>query len=621
MIDLICPKCATKLPVAENKIGTRLFVCPQCAHPLEAPATPPIAPPNGKTVAPAHVDHSEDKTVAPDPSLAHVQAKLRAIAEKRAGQPPAEPVVAAPAISKGVLLGGIGVAGIAVIGVILLVLAGGGLMAFFLLRGKPSPAPVAQQDVTTAPPKVKEPPKEKEPPTVAALTNDVKEGMMAKRKAALKELSNRGLDARPALKVVLPFLADPDRETRSLAAEVLAAMGPADKDDVAIYGAALRSSLPDVRAYAAKRLGELGQQAKDELVYLRVLALEDNKVVQEAAEKAVQRIEEPLLATFIKGLRDRDSTERGRAAKGIADMGEHGRAALPALVEMLADPNVSVRENVANAFVAIGPEGVPVLDRAMRDRNPQVRQEAIETLGRMGTDAIPCLITALSTEKNVATRQLLIKLVEQIGPNAAPALEAALAKSKAEETKDINSALERMKRQRDKPRPDLVGRAGLIQANLRAWFKVQDANKDGFLDKEELAHAFRGASAKAYDVTYPNKQFGLSDYAKFPDYYFLMHVDRDNDGKVSQSEFEYWAYDYAICLEKELDERDKIAQAQRRLQEQHVSDAMRVEREDELRKVWANYNNWRNAQAALNRDLNQLQWLQRWELEHQPKPK
>jgi HEAT repeat protein len=614
VIDLVCPKCATKLPVAENKIGTRLFVCPQCAHPLEAPATPPIAPPDGKTVAPAHVDHSEDKTVAPDPSLAHVQAKLRAIAEKRAGQQPAEQVVAAPAISKGLLLGGGGVAGVAVIGVILLVLAVGGVMAFFLLRGKPTPAPVAHPGVTTAPPK------EKEPPTVAALTNDVKEGMTAKRKAALKELSKREKDARPALKVVLPFLADPDRETRSAAAEVLAAMGPADKDDVAIYGAALRSSLPDVRAYAAKRLGELGQQAKGELVYLRVLALEDNKVVQETAEKAVLQIEEPLLATFIKGLRDGDSTERDRAAQGIAQMGEHGRSALPALVEVLADSNPAVRHNVRKSFMAIGPEAVQVLNEAMRDRNPQVREEAIQVLGKMGTDAIPYLIKALSSEKNAATRTLLIASLEEIGPSAAPTLEAALAKSKPEETKDIAEGLVRIKK-RERPRPDLVGRAGLIQANLRAWFKVQDANKDGFLDKEELAHAFRGASAKAYDVTYPNKQFGLSDYAKFPDYYFLMHVDRDNDGKVSQSEFEYWAYDYAICLDKELDERDKIAQAQRRLQEQHVSDAMRVEREEEVRKVWANYNNWRNAQAALNRDLNQLQWLQRWELEHLPKPK
>ena len=39
MVNLSCPKCQTVLPVREDKIGKSNFVCPQCFHPLEAPAS------------------------------------------------------------------------------------------------------------------------------------------------------------------------------------------------------------------------------------------------------------------------------------------------------------------------------------------------------------------------------------------------------------------------------------------------------------------------------------------------------------------------------------------------------------------------------------------------------
>jgi HEAT repeat protein len=607
MIDLVCPKCATKLPVAETKIGTRLFVCPQCAHPLETPASEPSAAAAEQPAAAAPVpDQAEDRTVAPDASLAHVQEKLRAIAERRATQTPAESRQATPAISNALVLGGIGVAwlfvaGVVVVGLVIVV----GLVCF-LWPGKPPSPPVAGPPVTNPGHAEKD---------VAALIGDVKEGPVEQRKAALKELSKRGPQARLALEVALSLLADTE------AADALAGMGPADKDDLPIYGAALRNSSPEVRAFAAKRLGELGQQAKGELVYLRVLAQDDNAQVHEAADKAVLRIEEELLVSLTKGLRDKDANERGRAAKEIADMGEHGRAALPALVEMLTDDNASVRVDVGKAFAAIGPEAVLVLKEAMRDKKLEIRQEAIKLLGEMGTDGIASLIAALATEKNPAMRRLLIDSLKQNGAYAAPALQAVVDKSPPEEKKDIDKWLDDYKRESSKPRPQLTGQAALIQGDLRKWFKAHDTNIDGFLDKEELARAFRGSSAKAYDVAYPNKQFGPSDYAKFPDYSFLMRVDLDNDGKVSQNEFELWAYDYAICLAKELEEHDRIAQAQQRLQEQRISEQLRVQREAEVAQVWNNYNNWRNMQNALNRDLNQLQWLQRWELSHLPKPR
>src|SRR6202171_932902 len=50
----------------------------------------------------------------------------------------------------------------------------------------------------------------------------------------------------------------------------------------------------------------------------------------------------------------------------------------------------------------------------------------------------------------------------------------------------------------DKKKADPPG-TGPYMTQLRAWFKAADLDSDGYLDKAELAKAFRGAKAKPYD--------------------------------------------------------------------------------------------------------------------------
>ncbi len=66
---------------------------------------------------------------------------------------------------------------------------------------------------------------------------------------------------------------------------------------------------------------------------------------------------------------------------------------------------------------------------------------------------------------------------------------------------------------------------------LDASFAQADKNKDGFLDAEELAKAFRGANAKVIDDKLGSKE-------THPDHAFLDAWDADKDGKVSKAEFE-----------------------------------------------------------------------------------
>src|SRR5262245_23678728 len=59
---------------------------------------------------------------------------------------------------------------------------------------------------------------------------------------------------------------------------------------------------------------------------------------------------------------------------------------------------------------------------------------------------------------------------------------------------------------------------GPLMGQLRALFNTWDVNKDGFLDKAELARGFRGEDAKAYEPKAGKDAKNLKDLGDFPDY-------------------------------------------------------------------------------------------------------
>lgn len=124
---------------------------------------------------------------------------------------------------------------------------------------------------------------------------------------------------------------------------------------------------------------------------------------------------------------------------------------------------------------------------------------------------------------------------------------------------------------------------------LRLLFDTWDKNKDSSLDKSELAIAFRGTGAKPYDnaetkakekeeskseekkdgekdktSSGKEKSGKTPDYSKYPDYQFLVQLDKDRDDLISRDEFMEWAREYAIQIR---DQNEAVKEAQK-LQQQ-----------------------------------------------------
>ncbi len=487
----------------------------------------------------------------------------------------------------------------------------------------------------------------------AALAKQLQDSDAGRRADAAQKLAKLGADARPAYAALVEALKDQEQSVREPALTAVVALKPTPAE-LPVLRTALRDPSPELRIAASRALADRGQEAKSELVFLRVLTLDEDASVKEAAQKAVERVEEDLLGILVKSLQDKAPQVRSKAAQELAEMGENAKAALPTLMETLADKNSAVRVKVIEALQAIGPHAVAVLGEALRDKNLDVRLGAINALSRIGPDArsafpdlvlgvmdgnvkvkeetgqalgrlgdyaLPYLIEALEREKAPAKKQLLIAALERLGPEAAPSLQIALKSANPEVGQAAAEVLKKVEIQpKPAPRKDLTGAAGLIQDQLRAWFTGTDTNKDGYLDKEELAKAMRGAKAPKFDVNPAGtglKQFTSKDLDKYPDLAFLGRVDRDNDGKISRDEFERWAYDFAVFTKQDMDKQDEIQAAQNRLRERGLSSAMRLQTETAIASAWAARDLiWRS-----NIQLRQANWMRRYVLTHLPPPK
>jgi hypothetical protein len=160
----------------------------------------------------------------------------------------------------------------------------------------------------------------------------------------------------------------------------------------------------------------------------------------EASNKAFHHIGTNALPVLIKMLRTKDSevklwlrhlydkqslvrhhftvaeADRISAFLGFSELGPLAKPAVPALIDLLADEEIS--EDAARALAAIGCEAVEPLISALTNRNQKIRLGAIAALGGVGSNArqaVPALTRCLGDEQSTI-RLAAAEALKKINP-------------------------------------------------------------------------------------------------------------------------------------------------------------------------------------------------------------
>ncbi|HJZ90587.1 MAG TPA: HEAT repeat domain-containing protein, partial [Gemmataceae bacterium] len=205
---------------------------------------------------------------------------------------------------------------------------------------------------------------------VPAITKLVGDRDSATRIAAAETLARIAPGNPDAVKKLVELLKDSQLNAQVAGLKALAGMGPAASSAAANIRPLLAKE-GSIRVWAAATLTAFGTDA-DANAKIVIAALKDKAAAAQSAHMAaVEAV--PLLGVkgaagvpeLIECLKEKTAVGRGeggqlreRAARSLGKLGEHGKAAIPALSGMLKDPDRNARKAAAEALGLIGPEAV-----------------------------------------------------------------------------------------------------------------------------------------------------------------------------------------------------------------------------------------------------------------------
>ena len=213
-----------------------------------------------------------------------------------------------------------------------------------------------------------------------------------------------GEGAEPAIEELGKSCADPDESVADAAAmayrkiagsEPPATPPPVEKPperDTALTRLidALSGDDDQKRWQAVLALGAMGEAASEAAEPLRDALDDKDENVRWAAAQAIGKlgaaaqIAVPSLAAVLS---ESDDVLKRNAAQSLGRLGTVAKDAVPGLIGALREEEITIRDEIRDTLVKIGPAAVPSLMEALQDENPRIRFEAADALTKIGIGA------------------------------------------------------------------------------------------------------------------------------------------------------------------------------------------------------------------------------------------
>ncbi|MCD6050680.1 MAG: repeat-containing protein [Verrucomicrobia bacterium] len=202
------------------------------------------------------------------------------------------------------------------------------------------------------------------------------------RRAAAKQITLLGGEAKGTAPMLSQALADPDRVVRGYCYNLLNRLGAPAEVVVPGLLRALRSPDPAIRVFGAGELGFIGPEAK------------------------------AGVSALILALDDLDESVRLNAIVALGRIGPAARAAIPRLRELLKNPKVEIQLNAAGTLtrldLAEAQFSVPVLASLLKHPDESMIEVALRQLSDLGSHAAVAIpqVEALLEHPTTAIRLL-----------------------------------------------------------------------------------------------------------------------------------------------------------------------------------------------------------------------
>jgi len=203
------------------------------------------------------------------------------------------------------------------------------------------------------------------------------------------------------------------------------------------------------------------ERLRDPNVHVRANAI--NRISQMGSKAG------PAVAPLVALMRDPElGRQRTPSSREFRDavvttlglIGPTAREAVPALTELLTDPDPMMRLNVASALGKIGPDAitaVPALTKALRDEVSAVRTYAVRALHRLDFAALKRGLADAMGDDRPDVRVGIAEKIGELGPKGKelrPVLQKALQDPDNEVARAAREALERFGPSQDDEKND-----------------------------------------------------------------------------------------------------------------------------------------------------------------------